>query len=168
VIGMRARREPGMSRVGCRDLVVAVLATACVAWAVSDARASCGDWLEGHENNGHQSNAWQAADHGATDHGATDQAAATARTEREAAPRARPSRGPCRGPSCSKRPPTAPLAPSEPPHESAGERWCQLVESPAPMSVSRFAVAMGDEPAPLSACSGRLDRPPRDVAPGRS
>ena len=160
VIGMAASHtssHPARDRhSGGRALAVAALVIAGGAWAASDARASCGDWLEGHQTAGHVSGVRAAAAP------AADPVAA------EAAPASRPARGPCRGPSCSKRPVSTPALPSEPPRDTAGERWCRLAEPPGPRPEARCAVAVADEPAPRSASAGRLERPPRNAPPGRS
>jgi len=153
---MAASRE-SRARLSCgRAMAVAVLVIACGAWAAADARASCGDWLEGHQGDGHDTGVHQSAARG-------DVPAAGDPT-----PASRPSRGPCRGPSCSKRPASAPASPSEPPREPAGERWCRLAALQSPRPEARQAVAIADEPAPRSACAGRLERPPRNAPPGRS
>jgi len=147
---VRARRPGG------RAAAAAVLVIACGAWGVADARASCGDWLEGHQTAGHVSGVHAAAET------AADPVAG------DAAPASRPARGPCRGPTCSTRPVSTPALPSEPPRDTAGERWCRLAEPPGPRPEARCAVADADEPAPRSASAGRLERPPRNAPPGRS
>ena len=112
------------------------------------ARASCGDWLVGHE---------MAAGQGIH---ATATAAVTGGSTpgQPAPPAGRPA---CRGPSCSRSPGT-PLAPSsDPTWEPAPSRWACLVATAELVSLRRDGITADDAIfVPTGPC-GRIDRPPR-------
>ena len=123
------------------------LVVACACFAPAEARASCGDWLAGHEH---------------------EQALAKTGRDAAASPSAPAHKKPCSGPSCSRRSPVAPLAPVDSSSDRGIERWCSL---PPGLPVDSFRIAgipPTDEPSLPPARSRRLDRPPKDVHPGRS
>lgn len=135
-----------LSSRSLRRAFPAALALCVVMLCGSNLEASCGDWLEGHVPLD-AANSLSAAPAGGPLAGAL--------------PFHLPGKRPCNGPSCG-RAPHQPLAPSEAPATTLDlERDAILVLTHDDASIARrLAWAIGDL-APLSAFSGRLDRPPR-------
>jgi hypothetical protein len=133
------------SRARCVSRWVgAALSLALVPALASTARASCGDWLEGH-----------AAEH---------QVAASAPGLPPSADgdhRSAPPRRTCRGPSCG-RSPALPLAPINAPTAPVDhERDAVLACAGATVPSGRGAPIPADTPPVGTAPCGRLERPPR-------
>lgn len=136
----RARRLPAL-------WVAVMVAGAVFVLGGGSARASCGDWLQGHVPAGTPAVT------------AEDGSLANA----DVAPLRLPGNRPCNGPSCG-RAPHVPPAPSEaPPTTLDLERDAILAYGcvdPLP-GISRMTAI--DDPFSASALCGRLDRPPRGV-----
>lgn len=131
-------------RAGAALSAALCLSLACGIFAPTKAHASCGDWLAGHEH---------------------EEARAQEPAGREAIPAPSP-RKPCSGPTCSRRPPAAPLAPVDSSFDRGIERWCSLTPCVPHDSFRVAGVVPADDPALPPARSRRLDRPPKAARSG--
>lgn len=141
---MRPASQHFLSRLLRSCGIVAVLALITLGSSAS-AKASCGDWLVGHDLPDQGSQLISAVETGGN----------------QAKPAEAPRRRPCNGPSCG-RAPVAPLAPSDAPTTPLDLDRAALLSSLPPVDASAAdAWLVVDEPLSIPAVSGPPERPPR-------